>query len=89
MELPQDVTDDVRRRLRRIAGQVQGVERMLAEGRDCQDVVTQMSAAMRALEQAGVRLLAAGLVYCIEHPDEAKSTGYAVDTIEKLFTKLT
>ncbi len=35
MELPNDVVDDVRKRLRRAAGQVQAVERMLAEGREC------------------------------------------------------
>jgi len=31
MQLPDDVVEDVRKRLRRVAGQVQGVERMLAE----------------------------------------------------------
>ena len=49
MELPQDVVDDVRNRLRRVAGQVQGVERMLDEGRECRDIVAQLSAATKAL----------------------------------------
>ncbi|MGZ4708983.1 MAG: metal-sensing transcriptional repressor, partial [Acidimicrobiales bacterium] len=35
MELPDEVTDDLRKRLRRVAGQVQGIERMLDEGREC------------------------------------------------------
>ena len=52
MELPAEVTDDLRKRLRRIAGQVQGIERMLDEGRECRDIVTQISAANRALEQS-------------------------------------
>ena len=52
MQLPDEVVDNVRKRLRRIAGQVQGVERMLDEGRECRDVVTQISAATKALEQA-------------------------------------
>ena len=64
MQLPDEVVDDVRKRLRRVAGQVQGVERMLEEGRECRDVVTQLSAASKALEQAGFRLVAAGLTYC-------------------------
>ena len=51
MQLPDEVVDDVRKRLRRVAGQVQGVERMLEEGRECRDVVTQLSAASKALEQ--------------------------------------
>ena len=53
MELPEDVVADLRKRLRRAAGQVQGVERMLEEGRECRDVVTQLSAATKALEQPG------------------------------------
>jgi len=88
MVLPEDVVDDVRKRLRRVAGQVQGVERMLAEGRECRDVVAQLSAATKALEQAGFRLLAAGLTYCLERPDEAASDGYALEEVQRLFMKL-
>ena len=88
MQLPDEVVDDVRKRLRRVAGQVQGVERMLEEGRECRDVVTQLSAASKALEQAGFRLVAAGLTYCLENPDQAKSDGYAIDSVQKMFMKL-
>lgn len=88
MELPADVVSDVRKRLRRVAGQVQGVERMLDEGRECRDVVTQISAATKALEQAGFQLVAAGLSYCIEHPDEAEAAGYPLDAVQKMFMKL-
>ena len=49
------------RRLRQVEGQVRGIQQMLADGRDCRDVVTQMSAANKALEQAGFVLVAAGL----------------------------
>lgn len=89
MQLPEDVVDDVRKRLRRIAGQVEGVERMLDEGRECRDVVTQISAATKALEQAGFRLVAAGLTYCIEHPEDAEADGYPLHAVEKMFMKLT
>jgi DNA-binding FrmR family transcriptional regulator len=40
MELPDAVTEDLRRRLRRIEGQVHGLEAMLADGRECRDAVT-------------------------------------------------
>jgi len=89
MELPDEVVEDVRKRLRRVAGQVQGVERMLAEGRECRDIVTQLSAATRALEQAGFRLVAAGLTYCLEHPAEAEADGYPLAEVERMFMKLT
>ncbi|MGO9196183.1 MAG: metal-sensitive transcriptional regulator [Acidimicrobiales bacterium] len=89
MQLPEDVVEDLRRRLRRAAGQVNGVETMLAEGRECRDVVTQLSAATRALEQVGFRLIASGLTYCVEHPEEAEASGYPIDEVQRLFTKLT
>ena len=88
MELPAPVVDDVSKRLRRAAGQVQAVERMLAEGRECRDVVTQLSAATKALEQAGFKLVAAGLTYCLEHPDEADADGYPLESVERMFMNL-
>jgi len=88
VELPEEVLTDLRKRLRRVAGQVQGIERMLDEGRECRDVVTQISAANRALEQAGFRLVSAGLTYCVSHPEEAAADGYALDEVEKLFMRI-
>ena len=89
MDLPEEVIKDVRTRLRRVAGQVQGIERMLEEGRECRDVVTQMSAATKALEQAGFRLVAAGLTYCVSEPEKAEADGYRLAEVEKMFMKLT
>lgn len=88
MDIPEDVVADVRTRLRRVAGQVQGVERMLEEGRECRDVVTQLSAATRALEQAGFRLVAAGLTFCVTEPEKAEADGYPLAEVEKMFMKL-
>ena len=88
MEMPEEVVEDVRRRLHRAAGQVQAIERMLDEGRECRDVVTQISAATKALEQAGFRLVAAGLTYCIQNPDAAAAEGYPLDEVQRMFMKL-
>jgi DNA-binding FrmR family transcriptional regulator len=88
VELPAEVVDDVRRRLRRVSGQLAGVERMLDEGRECRDVVTQLTAATRALEQAGFKLVAAGLAYCLANPEAAKASGYPLEAVEKMFLKL-
>lgn len=88
MDLPEDVVEDVRKRLRRVAGQVQGIEKMLEDERECRDVLTQISAANRALEQAGFRLVAAGLTYCIENPEEAEADGYPLAEVERLFMRL-
>jgi len=88
MELPDQVVDDARRRLHRVAGQVQAVERMLDDKRECRDVVTQISAATKALEQVGFKILAAGLTYCVEHPEQAAAEGYPLEELQRMFMKL-
>lgn len=88
MDLPDDVVKEARRRLHRAAGQVEAVDRMLAEGRECKDIVTQLSAATKALEQVGFKILAASLTYCLEHPERASEEGYPLDELQRLFMKL-
>ena len=86
MELPDDVVADVRRRLHKAAGQIAGIEKMLDQGRDCRDLVTQISAASHALEQAGFKLVSAGMRYCVDNPD---ATGDAeLADLERLFLRL-
>lgn len=88
MELPDDVVNDLQKRLRRAEGQVRAVQRMLDEKAECRDVLIQLSAATKALEQAGFKLLAAGLQYCLQHPEEAEASGYPLAEVERLFMKL-
>jgi CsoR family transcriptional regulator, copper-sensing transcriptional repressor len=52
-------------RLRRIAGQVGGLERMVAEDRYCVDVLLQIAAVRAALDGAGKLLLAAHVESCV------------------------
>jgi DNA-binding FrmR family transcriptional regulator len=88
MELPEETTTDLIRRLRRIEGQVRGIQTMLTEQRECADVVTQIAAATKALEQVGFKLVASGLTYCPSHPEEAAASGYDIDRVEKMFMKI-
>ena len=88
MELPDQTVTDLLRRLRRIEGQVRGIQVMLTERRECADVVTQIAAASKALEQVGFKLVASGLTYCLAHPDEAAEAGYDLDRVEKMFMKI-
>ncbi|MFP5327766.1 MAG: metal-sensitive transcriptional regulator, partial [Acidimicrobiia bacterium] len=64
MEFPEETTAELIRRLRRIEGQIRGIQVMLTEQRDCADVVTQISAASKALDQVGFKLVASGITYC-------------------------
>lgn len=88
MELPEDTVADLTKRLRRAEGQVRGVQQMLAEGRDCREVLTQLSAVTKALEQAGFLLVAAGLTWCVSDPERASAEGYALSDVQKMFMKL-
>jgi DNA-binding FrmR family transcriptional regulator len=88
VELPEETITDLTKRLRRAEGQVRGVQQMLAEGRDCREILTQLSAATKALEQAGFMLVAAGLTWCLSDPDRAADEGYALADVQKMFMKL-
>lgn len=88
MRFPDDVTDDVQKRLRRAEGQLRGVQRLLDEGADCKDVITQLTAAQAALHRTGLRLMAAGMRQCLADPDQASADGMTVEEMEKLFMAL-
>jgi DNA-binding FrmR family transcriptional regulator len=88
MELPASTTSDLQRRLRKIEGQVRGVQQMIADGRACSDVVTQIAAANKALEQVGLIFLTAGLTWCVQNPQHSTAAGYDLDEVQRLFLKL-
>lgn len=57
--------DDLRKRLRRIEGQVRGIQRMVEDDTYCIDVLTQISAATKALEAVALGLLEDHLHHCV------------------------
>ncbi|TMC03350.1 MAG: metal-sensitive transcriptional regulator [Chloroflexi bacterium] len=57
--------EEVRRRLRRIGGQVRGLEKMIDEDRYCIDVLTQVSAVKAALESVALLLLEDHVDHCV------------------------
>ena len=88
MNIPEETTGDLTRRLRRVEGQIRGLQQMLVDGRDCRDIVTQISAASKALDQAGFLLVAAGLTWCVANPEESADEGYALEDVRRMFMKL-
>jgi DNA-binding FrmR family transcriptional regulator len=73
-------------RIKRAQGQLGGVLRMLEEGRDCEDVVTQLAAVSRALDRAGFAIVASGLRECLTKGDGAEELD--LKKMEKLFLSL-
>jgi DNA-binding FrmR family transcriptional regulator len=62
------------------------VVRMMEEGRDCEDVVTQLAAVSKALDKAGFAIVASGLQQCLTAGDSID--GVDVKKMEKLFLSL-
>lgn len=84
MELDVDTMKPAINRLKRAQGQLNAVIRMLEEGSDCRTVVTQLSAASKAIDRAGFSIIATGLEQCL------KNEGSTADKaeMEKLFLSL-
>ena len=57
--------DDYLKRLRRIEGQVRGVQRMIDEDTYCIDVLTQISAVTKAIQSVGIGLLEEHINHCV------------------------
>lgn len=53
-----------RDRLARVQGQIGGIVKMLDEGRDCTELLSQLSAASTALRRAGFVILSTGMTHC-------------------------
>jgi DNA-binding FrmR family transcriptional regulator len=57
--------DDYQKRLRRIEGQVRGLQRMVEEDKYCIDILTQVSAVTKALQSVAIGLLEDHLGHCV------------------------
>ncbi len=84
MDIPQQDLDAVLKRIARAQGQLGGITRMLEEGRDCLDVLTQLSAAQAAISRASFALIASGMANCTS--DAAGKADLA--KLEKAFLSL-
>ena len=73
-------------RMKRAQGQIGGIIRMLEEGRNCDEIVTQMSAVSKAVHTAAFTLISASLEECIiEGRDDQKDVS---EKLRKLFLSL-
>jgi DNA-binding FrmR family transcriptional regulator len=78
--------DAIAKRIKRAQGQLGAVARMLEEGRNCEEIVTQMSAVSKAVNTAAFTLISASLKECIV---EGKSDSDVMTTqLQKLFLSL-
>jgi DNA-binding FrmR family transcriptional regulator len=82
----QEQIDAISKRVKRAQGQLGAVARMLEEGRNCDEIVIQMSAVSKAINTAAFTLISASLKECIV---EGKTNSEAVtQKLQKLFLSL-
>ena len=82
-----DHKDDVLARLRRVEGQVRGLQRMVERDAYCIDILTQITAANNALKKTAVALLDDHMRHCVANasPDSSQDlVGEATAAIERL-----
>ncbi|MFD8561653.1 metal-sensitive transcriptional regulator [Streptosporangium canum] len=85
-----DTKQDHLRRLRRIEGQARGLQRMVEEDKYCIDILTQVSAANRALQSFAIALLEEHLAHCLAEatakggPEAEAKVKEASDAIARL-----
>ena len=64
MRIEPEELKKARDRLVRVQGQIGGIVKMLDEGRDCTELLNQLSAASTALTRAGFTIIATGMAQC-------------------------
>jgi DNA-binding FrmR family transcriptional regulator len=80
--------DNVRKRLRRVEGQVRGVLQMMEDGKDCKEVVAQLSAVRGAVDKAIAYIVAANLSECVARDqDSGQGTDRLVQEAVELLIK--
>ena len=79
--------DQLLKRLRRIEGQVRGVQNMVDEDRYCIDVLTQISAVQAALDKVALGLLDDHARHCLADGDPEEMTGELMSAVARLMRR--
>ena len=85
MQLEPDEVKAITTRLKRANGHLASVIRMLEDGSDCEDALTQLAAVNKAINRGGYALVATGLHKCIA---EGGTDSVDAQKLEKLFLAL-
>ena len=86
VQLDPDQLGPINNRLKRAHGQLAAVLRMLEEGRECEDVITQLAAVSHALDRAGFAIITTGLKQCLT--EEGGTESLDTQRMERLFLSL-
>ena len=82
--------DEMLHRIRRVAGQVQGVQRMVEEKKYCIDIITQIQAARSALRAVELQILRKHMSHCVNDAfasGSARAAGEKMDELLRVMKK--
>lgn len=77
---------DLIARMKRVEGQARGIQKMLEESRDCEEVIMQLSAIRAAIAKVAMAVMAANLEECLRD-GEALHSREAIDKAKRIFLK--
>jgi DNA-binding FrmR family transcriptional regulator len=83
-----EVLEDLMRRMRKIEGQARGIQRMLAEGRDCGEITHQLAAMRAALGRVAMAVIAAHLEECLAVARDGGERSQAVERVADLLARM-
>ena len=66
-----EYNSQVKNRIKRVEGQLRGIVRMMEQGEDCKDVITQLSAEKTALDRSVGLIVSMNLVECVRDSQES------------------
>ena len=87
MNVSSEVKADLTRRLKRLEGQVRGVQRMLDEDRDCREIIQQLAAIRSATHQASLVVIREHAAACLFKSGEQASPQDVLDSLIDVLAK--
>lgn len=82
------VVKDLMARMRRIEGQARGIQRMLEQGRSCDDLVTQLTALRNAVEKVATHVVLQNLESCLFDESRGVDPREAMEEARRLLLRL-
>ncbi|OIJ19271.1 cytoplasmic protein [Anaerobacillus alkalidiazotrophicus] len=83
-----EYTDKMKNRIKRIEGQVKAISRMMEEGKDCKELVIQISAARSALDRTIGLVVSSNLEHCVrQHVEKGEETEAFIQEAVNLLVK--
>ncbi len=83
VEVEKETKEDILKRLRRIEGQVKGIQRMIEEDKNCADILTQVAAVRAAINKTGSLILEKHSMTCIRNAATCEDKDKALTELAK------